>query len=51
MSEDMLPHHQITYKDFAESFNINNFSQVQNKLPDDGRRPKHVGAIFVCILM
>jgi len=21
------------------------------KLPDDGRRPKHVGAIFMCILM
>ena len=28
-----------------------NFSQVQCKLPDDGRRPKHVGAIFVCIIM
>ena len=28
-----------------------NFSQVQCKLPDDGRSPKHVGAIFVCILM
>ena len=28
-----------------------NFSQVQCKLPDDGRRPKHVGAIFMCILM
>jgi len=28
-----------------------NFSQVQCKLPDDGRRPKHVGAIFTCILM
>ena len=28
-----------------------NFSQVQYKLPDDSRRPKHVGAIFVCILM
>ena len=27
------------------------FSQVQCKLPDDGRRPKHVGAIFICILM
>ena len=21
------------------------------RLPDDGRRPKHVGAIFICILM
>ena len=28
-----------------------NFSQVQYKLPDDGRRPKHVGAIFACTLM
>jgi hypothetical protein len=28
-----------------------NFSQAQYKLPDDCRRPKHVGAIFVCILM
>jgi hypothetical protein len=28
-----------------------NFSQVQYKLPDDGRRPKHVGAIFLCISM
>jgi len=28
-----------------------NFIQVQYKLPDDGRRPKHVGAIFVCIIM
>jgi hypothetical protein len=25
--------------------------RVQCKLPDDGRRPKHVGAIFMCILM
>ena len=31
--------------------NIRNFSQVQCKLSDDGRRPKHVGAIFMCILM
>ena len=28
-----------------------NFSQVQCKFPDDGRRPKHVGAIFMYILM
>jgi len=27
-----------------------NFSQVQCKLPDDGRRPKHEGAIFMCTL-
>jgi len=23
----------------------------KHKLPDDGPRPKHVGAIFLCILM
>ena len=34
---------------FTECFKYN-FSQVQCKLPDDGRRPKHVGAIFICIL-
>ena len=28
-----------------------NFSQVQYKLPDDGRRPKHVAAILMCIWM
>ena len=28
-----------------------NFSQVQYKLPDDVHRPKHVGAILMCILM
>ena len=27
-----------------------NLSQVQCKVPDDGRRPKYVGAIFMCIL-
>jgi hypothetical protein len=27
--------------------NETNFSQAQYKLPDDGRRPKYVGAIFV----
>jgi hypothetical protein len=26
-------------------------TQVQCKLPDDGGRPKHVGARFMCILM
>jgi hypothetical protein len=30
---------------------LKHFSQVLYKLPDDGRRPKHVGATFVCILM
>jgi hypothetical protein len=26
---------------------VHNFSQVQYKLSDDGRRPKYIGAIFV----
>jgi len=38
----MLPYNRIINNDF---------SQIQCKLPDDGRRPKHVGAIFMCILM
>ena len=27
-----------------------NFSQALYKFPEDGRRPKHVGAIIMCIL-
>jgi len=30
---------------------VQNATQVQWKLPGDGRRPKHVGATFMCILM
>ena len=30
---------------------INSISQALYKLPYDGRRPKHVGAIFMCLLM
>jgi len=41
------PHH-IQRRDFTEKYN---FSQALYKLPEDGRRPKHVGAIFMCILM
>jgi hypothetical protein len=48
---DMLPHHHITYKNIILPSVLCNFSQAQYKLPDDGRRPKHVGAIFLCILM
>ena len=37
---------------FHDRFYIKyNFSQVQCRLHDDGRRPKHVGLIFMCILM
>jgi len=32
-------------------YNKYKLSQVQCKLPDDGRRAKHVGAKFMCILM
>jgi hypothetical protein len=46
-SHDMLPHHHLTYKDTIYRVFKHNFSQAQYKLPDDGRRPKHVGAIFV----
>ena len=50
---DILLHNRIINNDVI-SANVEhkyNFSQVQYNLPDDGRRPKHVGAIFMCILM
>jgi hypothetical protein len=46
---DMLPHNSIINNDviFNRMFQRKyNFSQVQYKLPDDGRRPKHLGAVF-----
>jgi hypothetical protein len=45
--QDMLPHHHITYKDIILQNVLTYFSQAQYKLPDDGRRPKHVGTMFV----
>jgi len=45
---DILPHHRITKfrSNFTECFNINIIlARLNCKLPDDGRRPKHVGAI------
>ena len=39
---------EILHRIFYESYN---FSQVLYKLPEDGRRPKHVGAIIMCILV
>jgi hypothetical protein len=50
---DMLPHHRITNYDVTllrrnlnECFNINvTLARLNCKLPDDGRIPKHVGAI------
>ena len=44
----MLPHHRITNNDvnFVECFNINiTLARLNCKFPDDGRTPKHVGAI------
>jgi len=43
-----LRRYVLFYRMFQHKYN---FSQVQYKLPDDGRRPKHLGAIFACILM
>jgi len=50
---DMLPHNRIINNDVISPNVLTKyyFSQVQCKLPDDGRRPKHVGPIFMCILM
>jgi len=37
---------------FTERFNTNiTLARFSASLPNDGRRPKHVGAIFMCILM
>ena len=50
----MQPNNSIINKDVISPnvlIYIYNFSQVQCKLPDDGRITKNVGAIFVCILM
>jgi len=48
----MLNHSVKLRRYFTECCYINiTLSQVQYKVPDDGRRPKQVGAIFVCILM
>ena len=43
----ILKHSVKLHRYFTECFNINITSQVQYKLPDDPRRPKHIGAIFV----
>jgi len=42
----MLPHHRTTNNDVTtECFNINiTLARLNCKLPDDGHRPKHVGA-------
>jgi hypothetical protein len=40
--------HNIQRRNFTECFNR---SVTLAKLPEDGRRPKHVGAIIMCILI
>ena len=49
----MLPHNRVINNDVISPNVLSkyDFSQVQCKLPDDSRRPEHVGAIFMCILM
>ena len=42
----MLPHHCIVYNDviFTELLTIVTLARFKYELPDDGHRPKHVGA-------
>jgi hypothetical protein len=41
------PPHNKLRRNLTECFNINiNLARLNYKLPDDGRRPKHVGAIY-----
>ena len=44
--------HNTRRRNFTESFNSSvTYSQALYKLPEDGRRPKHEGAIIMCIFM
>ena len=45
----MLPHHRIVHKDMflPTIFIIMTLSRLKFKLPDDGRRPKHVAVILI----
>ena len=47
---DMLPHLHTIYNDviLLNVLQKCNFSQALFKLPEDGLRPKHVGAIIIC---
>jgi hypothetical protein len=40
-----------SFKIYTRSVLKHNLSQALYKLPDEGQRPKHVGAIFVWILV
>jgi len=46
----MLPHHPIDHNDvLLPNIFINvTLTRLKCKLPDDGRRPKHVVAILIC---
>jgi hypothetical protein len=47
----MLPHHRLIRNDvcnFTDCFNISvTLARLKCKLPDDGRGPKHIGAILI----
>jgi len=45
-----LPHHRIAHKDvlLPTTFIIVTSARLKYKLPDDGRRPKHVAAVSIC---
>jgi len=49
---DMLTHLHTIYNDviLLNILTEVKFIQAVYKLPEDGRRPKHVGAIIMCIL-
>jgi hypothetical protein len=46
------PPHNTQRRNFTDCFNISvTLARLQCKLPDDGRGPKHVGAILIKVLM
>jgi hypothetical protein len=46
----MLPHHRIVHNDLLLPIILINvtLARLICNLPDDGRRPKHVGPILIC---
>jgi hypothetical protein len=57
VAADMLPQHRTAYNHVTFYWILLNFkinvtlARLQSNLPDDGRRPKHVGANSMWILM
>jgi hypothetical protein len=44
--------HVIIQRNYNECFKVSvNLAKLECNLPDDGRRPKHVGAILIYVLM